>query len=244
MMTSIAPIMAMATTAQSSMFKKRNLGHPYDNYYNNPTQNPGIDEIRAGACGVVKPDVTDISHAVTTEKANMLLDKLYKIVEKQGYGISHMKVVHEQQAVEFSVSNKKTWHFGKFKELENSKAPNGQSYGPFIYCITYFPENFMNGGDDEHDYYRFFFKNIVENKKTVGAELVGFNIVYEDNKAFKLRKYYDTFITHTRVDLNKLIKFCEVAGEPEEVIDKDNGIRTNCSIFNKIINLLKDGNKN
>lgn len=241
MITSIAPMMAMAATAQSFMNRRHNLGHPYDNY-NNPAQNLSIDEIRAGACGVVKPDVTDISHAVTTEKANMLLDELYKIVEKQGYGISHMKDVHGQQAVEFNVSNNKTWHFGKFKELENSKAPNGQSYGPFIYRITYFPESFMNGGD-EHDYYCFFFKNIVENKETVGAELVGFNVVYDDNKAFKLRKYYDTFITHTRVDLNKLVKFCKAAGEPEEVIDKDNGIRTNCSIFNKIINLLKNGNE-
>lgn len=240
-MTSITPMMAMAATAQSFMNRRRNLGHPYDNYYNNPTQNLDIEEMRA-RCGAVEPDVTDISHAVTTEKANMLLDELYKIVEKQGYGISHMKDVHGQQAVEFNISNKETWHFGKFKELENSKAPNGQSYGPFIYQITYFPENFMSGGD-EHDYYRFFFKNIVENKETIGAELVGFNVVYDDDKAFNLRKYYDTFITHTRVDLNKLIKFCEAAGQPEEVIDKDNGIRTNCSIFNKIINLLKNGNE-
>lgn len=238
MITSIAPIMAMAVTAQSSMNRRRNLGHPYDNY-SNPAQNLNIEEMRI-RCSVNKPTVTDISHAVTTEKANILLDELYKIVEKQGYGISHMKDVHGQQAVEFSVSSKKDWNFGRFTELENNKAPNGQSYGPFIYDITYFPENFMCGGD-EHDYYHFFFKHIVENKKTVGAELVGFNVVYDDTKAFELRKYYDTFITHTRVDLNKLIKFCNAAGQPEDVIDKDNGIRTNCSIFNKIINLIKNG---
>lgn len=240
-MTSIAPMMAMAATAQSSMFRRRNLGHPYDNYYNNPAQNLSVDEIRAGTCGIVKPDVTDISHAVTTEKANMLLDELYKIVEKQGYGISNMDD-KMPQAVEFNVSNNKTWHFGKFKELENSKAPNGQYYGTLVYEISYFPENFMSS-QDEHDYYCFFFKYIVENKETVAAELVGFNVVYDDNKAFKLRKYYDTFITHTRVDSNKLLKFCKAAGKPENVIDKDNGIRTNCSIFNKIINLLKGGNE-
>lgn len=240
MMTSTAPIMAMAATAQSFMNRRRNLGHPYDNYYNNPAQTTDIEEMRA-KCGAVEPDVTDISHAVTPEKANALLDELYKIVEKQGYGISCI-TEEISQAVEFSVSNKKTWHFGKFKELENNKAPNGQSYGPFIYEITYFPADFISGGD-EHDCYRFFFKNIVENKETIGAELVGFNVVYDDTKAFKLRKYYDTFITHTRVDLNKLIKFCNAAGEPEEVIDKDNGVRTNCSIFNKIINLLKNGNE-
>lgn len=238
MITSMAPIMAMAATAQSSMFKRRNLGHPYDNY-NNPVQSHDV-EMRI-KCTVDEPTVTDISHAVTTEKANMLLDELYKIVEKQGYGISNMDD-KMPQAVKFNVSNNKTWHFGKFKELENSKTPNGQSYGPFIYHITYFPENFMSS-QDEHDYYCFFFKYIVENKETVAAELVGFNVVYDDNKAFKIRKYYDTFITHTRVDSNKLLKFCEAAGQPEEVIDKDNGIRTNCSIFNKIINLLKDGNK-
>lgn len=247
-------MMAMAATAQSFMNRRRNLGHPYDNYnnpaqnpghpydnyYNNPAQNPGIDEIRGGACGIVKPDVTDISLGVTTEKANMLLDELYKIVEKQGYGISNMDD-KMPQAVEFNVSNKKTWHFGKFKELENSKAPNGQYYGTLVYEISYFPENFMSS-QDEHDYYRFFFKYIVENKETVAAELVGFNIVYDDNKAFKLRKYYDTFITHTRVDSNKLLKFCKAAS-PENVIAKNNAAKTDCSIFNKIINLLKDGNK-
>lgn len=238
MMTSITPIMAVAATAQSFVNRKRNLGHPYDNY-NSSSQSHDVEmRIR---CTVDEPTVTDISLGVTTEMANTLLDELYKIVKKQGYGMSNMDD-EKPQSVEFSVSNKKDWKFGKFEELEHDKAPNGQLYGPLVYEISYFPENFMHGAD-EHDYYRFFFKYIVENKKTVAAELVGFNVVYDDTKAFKLRKYYDTFITRTRVDFNKLVDFCKAAG-PENVIDKNNTTRTDCGIFNKIINLLKHDNEN